>query len=61
MRHDTPIQTFWAIILMSIAALVVVHLYEIPGSRAMPVFVLFMLLGLPLGELLERWDKRRHL
>ena len=58
MRRDTPIHTFWAIIGMTIAALVVTHLLQMPGDKAMPVFIVFMLLGIPLGELLERLAKR---
>ena len=58
MRHDTPIHTFWAIIGMTIAALVITHLLKMSGDRAMPVFVLFMFLGIPIGELLERWSER---
>jgi hypothetical protein len=57
-RRDTPIHTFWAIIIMTFAALVVTHLYEVPGDRAIWVFVAFMLLGLPLGEVAERLSKR---
>jgi steroid 5-alpha reductase family enzyme len=59
MRRDTPIHTFWSIICMTFAALVVVHTLEIPGERAMPIFVLFMLLGVPLGEFLERRANRK--
>lgn len=58
MRPDTPIHTFWAIIVMTLAALVVTHLLKMSGDKAMPVFVVFMLLGVPLGELLERLFKR---
>jgi hypothetical protein len=57
-RRDTPIHTFWAIILMTVAALVVTHLYEVPGDQALWVFVAFMLLGLPIGELAERVSNR---
>ncbi len=60
MKRDTPIHTFWSIIGMTSAALAVTHLMAIPGDRAMPVFVLFMFLGVPLGEVLERWSKRRQ-
>ena len=58
MRHDTPIHTFWAIIGMTLAALLVAHLAGLPGDKAMPIFVVFMLLGVPLGELLERLGNR---
>ncbi len=47
MNHTTPIHTFWSIIGL-----------EISGQRAMPIFVVFMLLGVPLGEFLERRSKR---
>ncbi len=57
-RQDTPIHTFWAIILMSLAALVVTHLLHVPGDRAIWWFVGFMLLGLPLGEIAERVSKK---
>lgn len=58
MRRDTPIHTFWAIILMTFTVLVVTHHYEVPGDRALWVLVAFMLLGLPIGELAERLSKR---
>lgn len=58
MRRDTPIHTFWAIIGMTVAALIITRWFKIPGDRAMPVFVLFMLLGVPLGELIERLSNR---
>jgi hypothetical protein len=61
MRRDTPLHTFWAIIGMSLVALAITRYYGIPGDKAMPIFVLFMFLGVPLGEVLERWDKRRDL
>ena len=59
MKRDTPIHTFWAIIAMSLAALVVTHLLKMPGDKAMPVFIVFMLLGVPIGEILERMSERR--
>ena len=58
MRHDTPIHTFWAIISMTVAALIVAHALGLPGDKAMPIFVVFMFLGVPLGELLERLANR---
>jgi hypothetical protein len=61
MRRDTPIHTFWAIIGMTLVALGITRYYAIPGDQAMPLFVLFMLLGVPLGEILERWDEKRNL
>jgi hypothetical protein len=57
-RQDTPIHTFWAIIIMTIAALVVTHLLEVPGDSAIWWFVGFMLVGLPLGEIAERMFKK---
>ena len=54
MRRDTPVHTFWAIIGMTFAALVVTHWRQMDGDHAMWVFVGFMALGVPLGELLER-------
>ena len=59
MGRDTPIHTFWAIITMTLAALVITHLLKMSGDDAMPVFIIFMLIGVPLGELLERFSKRR--
>ncbi len=59
MRQDTPIHTFWAIIGMTLAALVVTHLLQVPGDRAIWWFVAFMLAGLPLGEMAERMSKKR--
>ncbi|GEM_PF-3775654 len=58
MNHSTPIHTFWSIIGMTIAALVLTRCLEISGQKAMPIFVVFMLLGVPLGEFLERRSKR---
>ncbi len=58
MRHTTPIHTFWSIIGMTLAALVAVHLLDVPGDRAMPIFVIFMLLGVPIGEIAERYASR---
>ncbi|MBI3665199.1 MAG: hypothetical protein HY236_03070 [Acidobacteria bacterium] len=58
MQRDTPLPTFWSIIGMTLAALVVTHLLKMPGDKAMPVFIVFMLLGVPLGELFERMSKR---
>ncbi len=58
MRRDSPIYTFWTIICMTIVALLVVRWIDLPGDKAMPVFVVFMVLGVPLGELLE-WMARR--
>jgi len=58
MRQDSPVHTFWSIIGMTIAALAVARWLDLPGDKAMPVFVVFMLLGVPLGELLE-WMSRR--
>jgi hypothetical protein len=58
MRRDTHIHTFWAIIGMTLAVLVVTRILGLPGDPAMPVFVTFMLLGVPLGELLDRLSKR---
>ena len=60
MRQDTPIHTFWAIIAMTVAALVITHLMKTPGDEAMPIFIAFMLLGIPLGEVLERRSDRRR-
>jgi hypothetical protein len=57
-RRDTPIHTFWSVIGMTMVALIITRLYKIPGDRAMPIFVLFMFLGVPLGELLERFSDR---
>ena len=57
MGHTTPIHTFWAIIGMTLAALLTVHLLHLPGDRAMPIFVVFMLLGIPIGEVAERWTR----
>ncbi len=54
MKRDTPIHTFWAIIAMTILALVTTRALGIPGDQAIWVFVGFMALGLPLGELAER-------
>ena len=45
---------------MTVVALVVTHLLEVPGDRAIWVFLLFMALGLPLGEMAERWSRRRR-
>ncbi len=58
MRQDSPIYTFWTIICMTIVALLIARWFDLPGDRAMPVFVVFMFLGVPLGELLE-WASRR--
>ena len=58
MRQDTPIHTFWSIIGMTVAALALAHLLKLPGDDAMPIFIVFMLLGIPLGEVLERLSKR---
>ena len=58
MRRDTPIHTFWAIIGMTVAALITTHSLGMPGDKAVWVFVVCMLLGVPLGELLERFSKR---
>jgi hypothetical protein len=58
MHRDSPNHTFWAIIAMTILALVVARWRHMPGDRAMPLFVIFMLLGVPLGELLEYVSKR---
>lgn len=58
MRQDAPIYTFWAIIGMTLAALLIVHWLEVPGDKAMPIFIVFMLLGVPLGELLDRYSRR---
>jgi len=57
-RQDTPVHTFWAIIIMTMAALVVTHLLKVPGDSAIWWFVGFMLLGLPLGEIAERLSKK---
>lgn len=58
MMHDTPIHTFWSIIGMTVLALLITRVMGIPGEKAMPVFVGCMFLGVPLGELLERFSKR---
>ena len=57
-RQDTPIHTFWAIIIMTIAALVVTHLLKVPGDSAIWWFVGFMLAGLGLGHVAERLSKK---
>jgi hypothetical protein len=57
-QRDTPLHTFWAIIVMTFLALLVTHWWEIPGDRAVWVFLVFMLLGLPIGEVSERLSKR---
>jgi hypothetical protein len=57
-RHGTPIHTFWSVIGMTLAALFITRWFHIPGDRAMPIFVFFMFLGVPLGELLERYSNR---
>ena len=57
-KQDTPIHTFWAIIIMTVAALVVTHLLHVPGDSAIWWFVGFMLVGLPLGEIAERVSKK---
>jgi len=57
--HQTPIYTFWAIISMTLVALLLVHLLKMDGDQAMPVFVVCMLLGVPLGEVLERRARRQ--
>ena len=59
-NRDTPIHTFWAIIGMTVAALVVTRALGMPGDRAVWIFVLFMFLGVPLGELLERFSNRNR-
>jgi hypothetical protein len=58
MHHDTPIHTFWSIIAMTLAALFLTRWLGIPGEKAMPVFILFMFLGVPIGELVERFANR---
>jgi hypothetical protein len=58
MERGTPLHTFWSIIGMTTAALVVTHLFSVPGEKAMPIFLAFMILGIPLGELLERRARR---
>ncbi len=59
MRQDTPIHTFWAIIGMTVLALAISRWRGLPGDEAMPVFIVCMMLGVPLGEILERYSKRR--
>ena len=58
MKQETPIHTFWSMIGMAIAALMVAHWLKLPGDGAMPIFIVFLLLGIPLGEVLERLSKR---
>lgn len=57
-KQDTPVHTFWAIIIMTIAALVVTRLLKVPGDSAIWWFVGFMLLGLPIGEIAERVSRK---
>lgn len=54
MRHRPPIATFYSIIACSIGALVVTHIAEIEGDEAMPVFMIAMIAGVVLGEIIER-------
>jgi len=58
MLRATPIHTFWSIIGMTVAALFFTHLLKVPADRAVWIFVICMLLGVPLGELLERRARR---
>ena len=58
MRQDTPIHTFWSIIGMTVVALAIAHWRGLPGDQAMPIFIVCMMLGVPLGEILERYSKR---
>ena len=54
MRHRPPIATFYSIIGCSIVALVITHTAEIEGDEAMPVFMIAMIVGVILGEIIER-------
>lgn len=58
MRHRPPIATFYSIIGCSIAALVATHIAEIEGDDAMPVFMIAMIVGVILGEIIERLTGR---
>lgn len=58
MRHTAPIATFYSIIGCSIGALVITHAAEIEGDDAMPVFMIAMIAGVILGELIERLTGR---
>ncbi len=58
MRRDTPLATFWSIIGMTVAALAIARWRHMPGDEAMPLFIVFMLLGVPIGELVERLRHR---
>jgi Na+/glutamate symporter len=58
MMHHTPIHTFWSIIGMTALALAITRILDVPGEKAMPIFIACMFLGVPLGELLERLSKR---
>ena len=43
---------------MTIAALLVTRFLGWPGDKSLPVFLIFMFLGIPLGEFLERRSLR---
>lgn len=58
MRHRPPIATFYSIIACSLGALAITHLAEIEGDEAMPVFMAAMILGVVLGEVIERLTGR---
>lgn len=53
-RQIPPTATFYAIIACSIGALIVTHILEIDGDEAMPVFMGAMILGVIVGEIVER-------
>ena len=58
MRHIAPIATFYSIIGCSVVALAITHVAEIEGDEAMPVFMTAMILGVILGEIIERLTGR---
>ena len=58
MRHRPPIATFYSIIACSLGALAITHIAEIEGDEAMPVFMAAMILGVILGEIIERLSGR---
>jgi Na+/glutamate symporter len=58
MGQKPPIATFYSIIGCSIAALAITHVAEIEGDAAMPVFMIAMVAGVILGEIIERLTDR---
>ena len=58
MRHRPPIATFYSIIACSLGALAITHIAEIEGDDAMPVFMIAMIAGVILGEIVERLTGR---